>query len=107
MRTTPLGHSTEPPLSVRRLEPGRFFVKSAVAGSSTWYLVDFSEPRFPDGHCKCTDYSVRIERYIVRGEEPKSRQCKHIRKVRSVLRHAKHLCSLAGLDYSEAIIPPL
>lgn len=108
MRAEPIGSGNEPPLAVRRYEPGRFLVRSERPRCSNWYLVDRTEPEFPEGHCTCIDFATRIEPYLCRGEEPPLREsCKHTRKVEAELQHARSLCEAAGLPFSENIIPKI
>lgn len=51
------------------------------------YLVDLSDPEFPAGRCACEDYSIRIEPFVKRGEEPECGrlQCKHLKAVTTKL----------------------
>ncbi len=64
--------------------------------------MDFTEARFPHGHCKCVDFSVRIEHPIDQGLEPERWTCVHIDRVRSQLEHAATLCELAGYSREDA-----
>lgn len=93
------------PLAVTRLESGRFFVRSQRPEIEDRYLVDFTEEKFPNGHCKCIDFSVRIEHPISIGEEPERLTCIHIAAVNATLDHARALCKQAGILFSERLIP--
>lgn len=95
------------PLTVRRHERGRFLVKSQRLGSETLYLVEIDDPRFPQGRCGCPDFQIRVESYLLRGEEPEKNNCKHCAAVFAIIEHARNLCAAAGLPYSENIIPKL
>jgi len=92
-------------LRVSRYGIGLFLVHSENPRSEMEYLVTFDEPGFPLGACSCEDFQIRIESIMFRGLEPYRFSCKHVRRCRQVLAHAKRLCRRAGLTFSESIIP--
>ncbi len=94
-----------PPLAVRRYGIGTYLVRSQRPACSNCYVVDLGDRRFVRGRCACIDYDVRIEAPIKRGEVPERWTCIHIDAANSELEHARQLCELAGLPFSENIIP--
>ncbi len=96
-----------PPLAVTRYNQGGYMVRSQVRADQ-WYLVLLDDPKFPDGWCDCMNAACRIVPFVSRGEEPPYEvACKHCRRVRAELAHARSLCLAAGLpeNLSQKLIP--
>jgi hypothetical protein len=58
---------------------GLFFVHSTNSGKD--YLVDLSDPEWPDGQCDCAHFRYVLYPLIVRGLPPANKACKHIEAV--------------------------
>ena len=58
---------------------GLFFVHSTNSGKD--YLVDLSDPEWPDGQCDCAHFRYVLYPLIVRGFPTANRACKHIEAV--------------------------
>ena len=58
---------------------GLFFVHSTNSGKD--YLVDLSDPEWPEGQCDCAHFRYVLYPLIVRGFPPALRTCKHIEAV--------------------------
>jgi|GEM_PF-3292846 len=61
-------------------DPGTYLVTSETVDGDS-YMVDMGDPERPDGACSCTDYTMRIEPLIARGQVPVRTRCKHLRAV--------------------------
>lgn len=89
LRAAPLGPI---PSGVRTYDcPLRFFVASRSRGKNhkcevtrilgpIEHICDFTEEQFPHGRCSCEDFQIRVESYLVRGQEPEKRRCWHLRR---------------------------
>lgn len=92
---------------MRRIGLGVFIVKSQRRQCPDWHTVSLSEPDFPHGQCSCQHFWYRIEPDLVRHLPPEwGYECIHIARVKAELDSARELCEIAGLEFSEAIIPP-
>lgn len=98
--------AAEPPLSVRRHDPGSYLVRSQRPACEDWYLVQLTEPGFPHGHCSCQQFQFRIEPFVCRNLPPEwGVECIHIRAVRSEIEHVATLCAAAGIETDLRLIP--
>lgn len=98
----------EPPLHVTRIanEPGRYRVRSQRRGIGH-HVVDFTDPEWPLGLCRCEDHVIRIQFPLKNDLEPEKLTCVHINAVNATIAHGRLLCEAAEIPFHINIIPEL